>query len=267
MTQSGNMLSFRTVDDIALAITRRTIYPNDLTCHEIKNVGPWIEYYHLLKSGGGYSAFGDNWIDFARHQPLIDELKGQRDSWFCHKTNSKGFIRTTLAENNEDAGMDFDYRARQAAVDVRFPSELASRLVAALVELRSNTFEHSNASDTGVCVYNAKEGAFEFVVADCGIGVLDSLRTSSQFSELFDHGTALKLFVQDGVSRFGVRSGRGHGFRPIFVGLANARCELRFRSGDYAYEIDGTQLSEKPAQISQCTYLQGLVCSVTCYWS
>ena len=57
--------------------------------------------------------------------------------------------------------------------------------------------------------------------------------------------------IYNGVSRFGAQSGRGTGFRPIFVGLANLAGMLRFRSGDHALVIDGQKIGDMSAVTAQ----------------
>lgn len=80
--------------------------------------------------------------------------------------------------------------------------------------------------------YKAAAGILDFVVADRGVGVLNTLRDVKVYATLLDAGRALELALTDGVSRYGPASSHGHGFRPIFVGLANLPAELRFRSAE-----------------------------------
>jgi hypothetical protein len=60
------------------------------------------------------------------------------------------------------------------------------------------------------------------------------LQRCALYSDLRDHGKALQAALNDGTSRFGADSNRGHGFQPIFIGLLNLYGFLRFRSGDQA---------------------------------
>ncbi len=131
-------------------------------------------------------------------------------------------------------------------------------------ELESNIREHSEAPHTGILAFRAAPGVFEFVAADQGIGVLESLRGCADYRDLTDHGRALAAALTEGVSRFGVNVGRGLGFRPLFVGLVNLRGYLRFRSGDHALTMDGTSPSLTTAQVSQKPGLAGFLASVCC---
>jgi len=136
--------------------------------------------------------------------------------------------------------------------------------VAAVGELYSNVYEHSGAAATGLVAFRALPHRFEFVVSDRGIGVLDSLRSCADYEALSDCGEALRLTLTDGVSRHGADAGRGRGFRPLFVGLANLDGALRFRSGDHALIIDGSNPSLMIARTAQKPPLKGFMISVAC---
>jgi hypothetical protein len=144
------------------------------------------------------------------------------------------------------------------------PAKVAAQLIAALGEMHSNIYEHSGASATGLVAFRAAPNRFEFVVADRGMGVLKSLHTCGDYLYVADHGEALRMVLTEGVSRYGARAGRGYGFRPLFIGLANLSGSLRFRSGDHALTIDGSNPSLMTARVAQKVYLEGLVISVTC---
>ena len=105
--------------------------------------------------------------------------------------------------------------------------------------------------------YKAEPGAFEFVVADRGIGILRSLRRSTAHAALADEGRALEAALADGVSRHGPGSNHGHGFRPIFIGLMNLHGELRFRSGDHAITMDGASPTPVTSKITQKAPIDG----------
>lgn len=96
------------------------------------------------------------------------------------------------------------------------------------------------------------------------MGVLESLRTCTERAGLEGHGDALRLTLTDGVSRHGVNCGRAHGFRPLFIGFANLNGVLRFRSGDHALIIDGSNPTLMTARTAQKPHLKGLLISVTC---
>lgn len=112
-------------------------------------------------------------------------------------------------------------------------------------------------------MFAAAPGVFEFVVGDHGVGVVDTLRTNPRFANLNDAGTALELALSEGVSRH-TEVGRGLGFRPLFVGLANISHAMRFRTGDHAREITRNKDRDILSRTLQKSRLPGFVCSVHC---
>jgi hypothetical protein len=130
--------------------------------------------------------------------------------------------------------------------------------------MHSNILEHSGAPDTGLLAFSSSPNFFEFAVADSGMGVLDSLRACPAYANLNDHGEALRLAQTEGVSRYGMNTGRGMGFRPLFVGLANLAASIRFRSGSAALVIDGTNPATIPTRIQQKPLIRGFLLSVCC---
>jgi hypothetical protein len=137
-------------------------------------------------------------------------------------------------------------------------------LVAAIGELRSNIKEHSEHPDTGYFIYDSTPRHFEFIAADSGIGVLKSLRTHPHYAGVRDAGTALNLALSEGVSRHYDDKDRGKGFRPIFVGLANASEHLRFCSGDHTREVTKGENRKLLVSTRQKAALPGFFCSVRC---
>ena len=155
--------------------------------------------------------------------------------------------------------------AENEAIRAGFPRQLIEGVLGALVELQDNVFEHSGRPETGLIAYAVSRGAFEFVVADAGIGVLESLRQNPEFSKLTDSGAALRAAVSDGASRRGRGSGHGYGIGQLFRALAHNEGELRFRSGDHALTLWGDSPSlTGQVEIAQKAWLQGLISSVRC---
>jgi anti-sigma regulatory factor (Ser/Thr protein kinase) len=135
--------------------------------------------------------------------------------WF-NQTDCQGFVSVNAIATDYANWTEFAMRAKRAATDVGFASDQAGQLVAAMGELHSNIMEHSQRDDTGYIVFDATPKRFDFVVADAGIGVLQSLRSHPHFARVEDAGTALQLALSEGVSRFYDEKDRGRGFRPIF---------------------------------------------------
>jgi len=155
--------------------------------------------------------------------------------------------------------------AENAAVAAGLARGLAAGLIGALGELLDNVFEHSGRPESGVVAYAASEGAFEFVVADAGRGVLASLRENPEFAGLTDSGTALRVAASDGASRHARSTGHGYGIGQLFRALAHDAAELRFRSGDHALRLWGDAPSLiGQVELAQKAWLDGLAVSVHC---
>ncbi len=155
--------------------------------------------------------------------------------------------------------------AENAAVGAGLTRGLAVGLMGALGELLDNVFEHSGRIDSGIVAYAASEGAFEFVVADAGRGVLASLRENPEFTGLTDSGVALRVAASDRASRHAQSTGRGYGIGQLFRALAHAAAELRFRSGDHAMRLwgDAPSLNGR-LELAQKAWLDGLAVPVRC---
>jgi hypothetical protein len=96
-----------------------------------------------------------------------------------------------------------------AAVAAGLAKGLVAELMGALGELQDNVFDRSRRPETGVVAYAVSAGAFEFAVADAGIGALASLRQNPEFAGLRDSGEALQAAVSDGASRYARSTGHG----------------------------------------------------------
>lgn len=155
--------------------------------------------------------------------------------------------------------------AENAAVAAGLAKGLVGGLMGALGELQDNVFEHSGRPDSGVIAYAASDGAFEFVVADGGRGVLASLRENSEFAAVEDSGAALRVSASDGASRHPRSTGHGYGIGQLFRALAHDAAELRFRSGDHALRLWGDAPSlTGQVELAQKAWLDGLTISVRC---
>lgn len=171
-----------------------------------------------------------------------------------------------LGMNGSDAEslrMAFFKRAERAAHSAGFSKKTASGICGAIQEMSDNVTQHSERIDSGLIGYRWLQGEFEFVVADSGIGILNSLRKCPAHSALADHGAAICLAL-DGNSRFGIGAGHGFGFRQLFVNLAGLHGSLRFRSGDHSVEIDGSSPGVAMARTAQQAIFQGFMLSAVC---
>lgn len=208
-----------------------------------------------------------NWLAPNGAAPMIAALEQDRESWSAPGDQHAGFIRAVRRGPDGDSRLTgFLMKAKRAGQDVSgLPAAVSGQLIAAMEELENNIHEHADTPETGIIAYRAEPGAFEFVVADRGVGVLRSLRRCAAYAALPDEGKALEAALTDGVSRHGPDSNRGHGFRPIFTGLMNLHGELRFRSGDHAITMDGTSPTLATSRITQKAPIDGFFAGVRCH--
>lgn len=259
-------LTFATLDGLAFAAERGRLSDcpdfDELT---VRALGPFLELSHLSCNGLLPPPRKAAWLALDDITTLESALRGGRRQWICPANRTIGLFRTAANWRDDDtAWVGFGLAAQKAAIAAGFHRRTAAQFVGALGEMVSNIFEHSGAPSSGVVAFKVGGGTFEFVVADGGIGVLETLRTCPEYAHLVDHGEALRLTLTDGVSRFGQQAKRGRGFRPLFVGLANLRGSLRFRSGDHALVIEGQKLDSMAAKTVQKAHLQGFFVSAAC---
>ena len=258
-------LTFAALDGLAFAaaLKRLGALPEG-TVYEARALGPFLELSQLA-AGGFLPRPGDvSWLVPGAMLSFDTALRSGRKQWVC-PDGASGFFRMAAEWSEDDTPwMGFQLAAQKGAAAMGFHRRIAAQFAAALGEMFSNTHEHSGAPSSGIAAFMRSENAFEFAVADSGVGVRESLRSCIDYRDLADDGKALRLALTDGVSRFGAQSGRGRGFRPIFVGLANLSGELRFRSGDHALVIEGQKIGDVQAVIAQKARLPGFFASVRC---
>ena len=260
-------LQFVDVDGLSFAAARGGLDAATLNSFEARRLGPLLEVEHQA-SGGLLPAASTTSAASKPVSDLVNAVRNGSEFWSGPDLLEEvGLIRTEVeTDAYEDRLMTLLVRARTAGQRVSGLSKnVAGQLVAAMRELESNILEHADAPDTGVVAFRAELGAFEFVVADRGIGILESLRSSGMYRDVRDEGAALRAALTEGVSRHGRDVGRGLGFRPIFLGLVNLYGELRFRSGDHAVTMDGVGPEVATARIAQKAPLRGFFASVRCH--
>jgi hypothetical protein len=260
-------LTFNVVDDLGFAAMRGAITAAQQSAPFIPiSLGPLLELLQLCASGLLPNPPGGTWLVKNGTGPMVSALRSERQYWINSEDHAMGFIRATRAGADGDSHLlAFLMEAKRAATDVaRLPGSTPGQLVAAMEELESNIHEHSEAPTTGILAFRAVPGAFEFVAADRGIGILRSLRQCPIYAGIPNHGKALESALADGTSRFGPNGKRGYGFRPIFIGLVNLYSLLRFRSGDYALCMNGTSPALATSQVAQKPPIEGFLASLCC---
>lgn len=249
-------LSFDLANDIAMALAGGKAFAADLQV-QARNLGPLAELHHA-----GLKPDQHCWLDVGRHEELVQAMAAGR-KWFSG-SGTQGFLSMPEIQAQYSDWTDFAMRGKRAAMQAGFAADEAGQLIAAIGELRGNIDEHSEHADTGYFMYDAMPGHFEFIVAESGIGVLKSLRSHPHYAFVGDAGTALNLALSEGVSRHYDDKDRGKGFRPIFIGLANASEHVRFCSGDHTRELKRTHERRVTAETRQKAALPGFFCSVRC---
>ena len=251
---------YEQVDGLGRAHQRGIVPKLDGQVFRAHEIGPVIEYGNL-GTGLGKLPRGLDWFDEGSLRPLLDALAQSRTQWL-REDGSCGMCRGA-AIASEDVLTSFKIDAHKAAKGAGFGTA-AALLVAAMGELVGNVVDHSQAGASGIAIFSAAQGSFEFVVADKGVGALHSLRLCDDYRLLGDEGAALAAMVEAGVSRYGPNCGHGNGFRPIFERLADMTGRLRFRSGDYALSLDGRFGDRIGRQLAQKPRLSGFFAAVRC---
>lgn len=219
----------------ALSFAGRSTDGRTFTTAEL---GAYLEWAWLRAAGNELGTLSRT----APFDELHRRMCSGSDRWMIRSAPARGFIRVrrdhTDIEN--DAWTQFRFELQRAATDGGFSSSWARQIVGAVGELEDNIHCHSEDPTSGILAYWLADASLEIVVLDRGIGVLGSLRQAEEFTRLSDHGTALRIALQEGKSRYGSDSGRGWGFHELFVGLANSNARLRFRSGDHLLTMERT---------------------------
>ena len=256
-------LDFATLDGLAFAAERGRLAGIEVERAVARDLGPLVEMSHLASAGLLPRPSDAPWLELDGVGDFRRALASGQTRWVCPFHRNVGFLRT-VAVRDEICWTNFGVAAQKAAATAGFAKGVAAQLVGAIGEMYSTIYEHSDAARTGLLAFMARSGSFEFVATDRGMGVLESLRTCPKYADLNDHGEALRLTLTDGVSRHESGTGRGRGFRPLFIGIANLNGSLRFRSGDHALVIDGRNPSLVAARLAQKPKIGGFLASVEC---
>ncbi len=259
-------LTFAALDGLAFAAARNRLGALPAgTVYAGRALGPYLELSQLAAGGLLPRHSVASWLLPDAMSAFDTALRSGCKQWVCPDCASVGLFRMGPEWSEDDTPwMGFQLAAQRAAGAMGFHRRTAAQFAAALGEMFSNVHEHSGAPSSGIAAFMCGRDAFEFAVADSGIGVRESLRSCADYAYLADDGKALRLALTDGVSRYGAQSGRGKGFRPIFVGLANLSGVLRFRSGDHSLVIDGQKIGDMSAVTAQKAPIPGFLVSVTC---
>lgn len=263
--QPEDLLTFDVLDDLAdLAEGERA---GEVAGTAVRRIGPLVEYaYHdylnarrtlkVWSRSAEAAALGETlWPPGALAVPANTSLS----------PGDVEFIRPPRSEADADRGdwLAFRKRFENAAVRVGVEHGFAKALSGTMWEMTDNVIFHSEAPQTAVVGYRISDGEFEYVVADAGVGVYDSLKKHLDYADLKDSTEALRVATKAGESRFGRGSGHGFGFRQLLENIAKRDSSLRFRSGDASLNVEGS-LDRVSYTTRQGTFFKGfLVSAVT----
>lgn len=260
--------SFEATDDLLWqAVAGRLPKLGSLTLARSGRIGPLVELAMAM------AAFPDAYLAVTVEPPVFRQVElALRDGTISGtgaRDRAGAFPMSRLVPdggNSERLAWDqWAKHAENAAVAAGLAKGLVAGLMGALGELQDNVLEHSGHPSSGVIAYAASDGAFEFVVADAGRGVLSSLRENPEFVGLNDSGAALRVAASDGATRHDLSTGHGYGIGQLFRALAHDAAELRFRSGDHALRLWGDAPSlTGQLELAQKAWLDGLTISVRC---
>lgn len=253
-------LSYEVLDAASLA---HFVRPGSSSAHVASSeLGPLLEWWWLRSSG---IRLGDLTLtsEFSRLRVAFRE---RRMNWTASDSLHAGLARTNRAHDDvlNPSWTIFCRAFEAAAIGAGLAVNVAKHMTAAMREMEDNIHWHSERTRSGIVAYWVHDHMFEFVVLDRGIGVLRSLCKASEFAALHDHGTALRLAVSDGNSRFGSGSDQGFGFHNLFLGIANHSARIRFRSGDHVLIYDGTVAGECVPLLAQRSLGGGFMIGVQC---
>lgn len=257
--------SFDNVDDL-LWQARHDSLPSRGTIHLARSgrIAPLIEL--AIARMAMPAAYCEILVEAPFATLISGALRGEiSGNAFTDKMGVFPLSRHQPGTNSQELWDQWAHRVQNAAVESNFPRALVLGLIGALGELQDNVYEHSGLPHTGLVAYAVSPNAFEFAVADGGMGALASLRMNPVYAHLKTAAEALELAMSDRASRFGTETGRGYGIGTLFKALAHDAGELRFRSGDYAVSIEGdrpTLTGRK--QVVQKAWLDGFAVSVRC---
>lgn len=224
-----SLMAFNLVDDVARAVEKGRPLPPSLPVGCAGGIAAWTEWEYLRRQGFALPALTVR----STTRPLVVSAVASPSPPISDSNSAALFECCGLPDDTTGTPwLLFLQRFRSAAERSGVPRLLANGLAAALHELADNAILHSQFPQTAVVGYAQTGSGIEYVVADAGIGVLQSLRTSPRYQSLADDQEALQQAVVAGASSREDRvAGAGHGFERVLLPLKHLAGEVRLRSG------------------------------------
>ena len=184
------------------------------------------------------------------------------------KSKEFEFIKTPETENEIDdvRWESFLNRVKSAGIKAGLEDSFSGALSATLGEMVENIILHSEKSFTGIAGYQWKNNEFEYVVADAGIGVMNSFIQNPDYKWIQDSSQALKTAIKNGETRFGKGERHGTGFN-LLLNIAKRNSYLRFRSGNHSLILNGKDAEQIGSILEEtfvCSNFSGFLISFTC---
>jgi hypothetical protein len=166
--------TFAALDGLAFAAAKQRLNSLPLgTSYGAIALGPFLELVQL--GAGGLLPRADQapWLNLGGMTRFDAALRSGRKQYVCPDSQAAGFFRTGAQWSEDDTRwVGFALAAQKAAAAAGFHRRIAAQFAAALGEMVNNVHEHSGAPTSGIAAVMAQGDAFEFAVADSGIGVL-----------------------------------------------------------------------------------------------
>lgn len=269
MTERSFGASFGAVDDIVWAANTRGLPASDsISLASSDRLGPIVELAMACRTWP--ERFGRVRCTGTAAESVCTALYDGRISGGGYGENL-GVLPMSRDESTRPGGDRYEQwllRFQTATAQAGFHKPFARQLAGALGELADNVFEHSESDSVALAGFWVSAQSVEFVIADSGIGVLNSLRQNSAYAHLKDAGQALEAIVHRGASRFPAETGRGQGIKQFLRALAGQNGHLRFRSSDHALTLCGDlAVGVGTLKVSGKAELPGLTISVQCLLS
>lgn len=256
-------LTFNALDDLCFR-TADGAPEDEFPMHAAEDLGPVLELAFAASAARLSPPTNASWLRSDVLSPFLRARTDRTGFWLDPSDERTGLLRLGVA-GSDTADLRLSRAAQVASAAIGFPKELAAQVAAALGELIGNIKEHSKNPQSGVAAFRARADQIELVVMDRGDGVLKSLRSARRYAKLDDHIDALELTLTQGVSRFENEPGRGQGFNPLFIGLANLEGTLRFRSGDAVMTMQGLAGPTIAPKTGRRANADGFFVSVGCH--
>lgn len=269
MTERSFEASFEVVDDVVWAASTRGLPgPGTIRLVSSGRLGPAVElaiahrhwperFANVRCTGSGAELVGS----------ALNEGRISGGGYGDHL----GVLPMTRDESTHPGGDRYEQwllRFQNATAQAGFQKPFARQLAGALGELADNVFLHSESDSVALAAFQVAGNSVEFVVADGGVGVLNSLRQNPAHAHLTSAGQALEAIVHHSASRFAANTGHGQGIKQFLRVLAGQNGHLRFRSSDHALTLRGDlAIGVGSLEVSSKAELPGLTISVQCLLS